>query len=257
MSALTMSVLNRLRSNRLVGAAYRNLRTLAQGPGWGGFHRDPIYGGAALDLLGAFGFTSFVETGTFRGYTTELVASRFPKLPTYSVEVMPETYETARRFLKKYPNIRMSLGTSDGWIAGLLKTGELGAKPLFYLDAHWQTYWPLRAELKHISDAGLPTVVVIDDFEVPGHPQFGFDIDGGGEQIAGEKCNLDYIRPSLGASNSYRAIFPKYAHADAFSQKPGLLRGHVLLFQNMDDAYEAALKRPHFQKHYTGHGPLA
>jgi hypothetical protein len=251
-----MSLMHRLRENKLVGTAYRRLRTLAQGPGWGGFHRDPIYGGAVLDLLGAFDFTAFVETGTFRGYSTELVASRFPKLPTYSVEVVRETYDAARRFLGRFPNIRLSQGTSDEWIAGLLKTGELGPRPFFYLDAHWQTYWPLRAELKHIGDARLTTVIVIDDFEVPGREQFGFDIDGGGARTAGEKCNLDYVRPALNPANSYRALYPKYRYADAFNHPKGALRGHIILFQNMDDAYEATLKRPHFQTHYEAYGPV-
>src|SRR5215212_6161222 len=132
----------RIRDNPAVGAAYRSLRNVTQGRGWGGFHRDAIYRGLALDLLVAFEFTSFVETGTYRGYTTELIASRFPKLPTYSSEVVQSTYDTAVRTLKRYPNIRLSRSSSDEWIGGLLKTGELGEMPFFYLDAHWETYWP-------------------------------------------------------------------------------------------------------------------
>ena len=88
--------------------------------------------------------------------------------------------------------------------------------PFFYLDAHWQHYWPLRTELKHISDAGVRCAIVIDDFEVPGQPQFGFDIDGGGEVIAGLACNLDYVRASLGPQNRYKVLFPKYGSDDAF-----------------------------------------
>jgi hypothetical protein len=250
-------LLFKVRSNPFVGSVYRSVRNLAQGPGWGGFHRDPIYGGLVLDLLSAFKFTSFVETGTFRGYTTELIATRHPELTVYSSEVVQSTYDAAHRALKKYPNIKLSLKNSDEWIAELLKTGELGAQPFFFLDAHWQTYWPLRAELRHISDAGIKAVSVIDDFEVPGRPDFGFDVDGGGQLTAGEKCNLDYIRPSLGAQNRYKALFPKYAYADAFGQsKVGALRGHIVLFQNMDEEYAAALSRPFVQKHYQPHGDV-
>ena len=249
-----MHLTDRLRRIRLLGDAYRRVRTLAQGPGWGGFHRDPIYRGLVLDLLNAFPFTSFVETGTFHGYSTELVASRFPALPTYSAEVVQSTYDEAHKFLRKYPNLHLARASSDEWVAGLLKSGQTGAMPFFYLDAHWQTYWPLRAELRHIADAAVKAVVVIDDFEVPGRPDFGFDIDGGGERTAGHPCNLEYVRPSLAPANRYRALFPKYAHRDAFGDKPGAFRGHVVLFQNMDEEYEAALRLPHLARHYEAHG---
>src|SRR5437868_2972698 len=150
-----MNLIHRMRRTKLAGSLYRRLRTLVQGPGWGGFHRDRIYRGLMLDLLEAFGFTSFVETGTYHGYSTELVASTYPKLPVYTSEVMQETYDASRRFLNRYKNIQMSLGSSDDWVGGLLKSGAAGAMPLFFLDAHWQTYWPLRAELRHISQAGI------------------------------------------------------------------------------------------------------
>ncbi len=251
-------LLFKIRETRLAGSAYRNLRNLFQGPGWGGFHRDAIYRHLVLDLLGAFPFTSFVETGTYHGYSTELVASTYPNLPTYSSEGVQSTYETARRFLKKFPNIRLAHASSDEWIAGHLKTGEFGQMPLFYLDAHWQSYWPLRTELTHISSSALKCVIVIDDFEIPGHPEFGFDIDGGGEKIAGEKCNLDYIKPSLGSQNQYKVLFPKYTSDDAFGKgRTGQLRGQIAIFQNMNAEYETALKLPLISKHYTAYGAVA
>lgn len=247
----------KVRSNRFVGSVYRSLRNMTQGPGWGGFHRDRVYGGMVLDLLSAFKFSSFVETGTYRGYTTELIAARHPELTVYSSEVVQETYDAARRALRKYSNIKLSLKNSDAWIAELLKSGEIGGMPFFFLDAHWQTYWPLRGELRHIAEAGIKTVIVIDDFEVPGRTDFGYDIDGGGEVTVGEKCNLDYIRPSLMGQNSFKAMFPKYTYADAFGQsKVGTLRGHIVLFQNMDQEYAAAMERPFVQKHYQGYGDV-
>src|SRR5438067_4390212 len=125
----------KVRSNRLVGSMYRSVRNMAQGPGWGGFHRDRIYGGVVLDLLGAFKFSSFVETGTYRGYTTELIAARHPELTVHSSEVVQSTYDAAVRALRKYPNIKLSLKNSDVWIEELLKSGQLGAMPLFFVDA--------------------------------------------------------------------------------------------------------------------------
>jgi predicted O-methyltransferase YrrM len=71
--------------------AYRRLRNVMHGPGWGGFHGDRVYREIMLELLRAFPFTSFVETGTSRGYSTELVASRVPALPVFTSEVLEST----------------------------------------------------------------------------------------------------------------------------------------------------------------------
>jgi len=94
-------------------------------------------------------------------------------------------------------------------------------------------------------------VMVIDDFEVPGYPDFAFDIDGGGEITEGKKCNLDYIRPSLSSENTYRVLFPKYDRKAAYPKGEALeLRGHVALFQNLDAEFEAFVKRPFIQQNY-------
>ena len=202
-------------------------------------------------------FTSFVETGTYRWYSTELIASRFPKLPVFTVEVVPATYDRSRRFLGRYPNVTTMLGSSDDVVKQLLDEHKAGDLPLFYLDAHWQQYWPLRKELAHIGAAAGRAVIVIDDFEVPGNDRFGYDIDGGGDVTAGEKCNLAYIRPALNPDREYHALFPKYSMADAFGPgKTGALRGHVVLFQNLPAEYEAFLRRPLVREHYCGHGQL-
>jgi hypothetical protein len=214
-----------------------------------------------LELLRAFPFTSFVETGTSRGYSTELVASRFPALPVFTSEVLEETFRIARGGLARYPNVTQLLGSSEVAVRELLEQNRVGALPLFYLDAHWEKYWPLRDELRLIGPACRKAVIVIDDFEVPGQPQFGFDIDGGGEVIAGEPCNLTYIAPALTAGNTYHVVFPRYQRADAFGSGASdpardALRGHVVLFQNMPDEYEAFLKRPPIAAHFFGYGEV-
>jgi hypothetical protein len=247
-------LLQKLRDTRLADAAYRGLRNRMYGPGWGGFHRDRVYQALVLDLLAAYDFSAFVETGTYRGYSTELVASRFPRLPVFTTEIVEPTYARSKRFLDRYPNITAILGSSDEVVKKLLDEKKFGPRPMFYLDAHWQSYWPLRKELEAIGRSGLPAIIVIDDFEVPGRSQFGYDVDGGGDVTAGQKCNLDYIAPALAPARSYRAAFPRYAPGDAFASGAGLLRGHIVLFQDMDAQYEDFLKRPLAQKHYAGHG---
>src|SRR5262249_31264967 len=154
----------------------RKVRNVFLGRDWNGFHRDKIYRALMVEVLQALPVSSFVETGTWRGDSTQTIAMRHPSLPIFTSEVVEKSYDLARAVLKRYPNITQDLGTSDEFIARLIAEKKLGELPFFFLDAHWHTYWPLRTELKYISGARLRAIMVIDDFEVPGQPQFGFDI---------------------------------------------------------------------------------
>jgi hypothetical protein len=250
-------LLHTIRNLPVVDTAYRRLRDAVSGTGWGGFHRDRVYRSLMLDLLDALPFTSFVETGTFRGYSTEFVARHRPALPVFTVEVVESTFHRSARALRRHPNITPMLGSSDAVVRELLAGERLGAMPLFYLDAHWQTYWPLKPELEAIGQRGGRAVIVIDDFEVPDQSQFGYDIDGGGELTAGHACNLDYIRPALSPAASYHALFPKYSADDAFGPGvAGLLRGHIVLFQNLPAEYASFAARELARKHYTAVGQV-
>ena len=255
-----MSLVKKLKRNRAVFMGYRRWKDILHGKGWGGFHGDTIYRKLMLDLLEAFPFTSFVETGTSRGYSTELIAMTYPRLPVFTAEVLEETYHTAMFALEQYPNITQLLGSSDEVVKKLIDENRISSMPLFYLDAHWEAYWPLLAEMRHIAAARLKTCMVIDDFEVPGQAQFEFDSYPPANNSPGGNCNVNYIKPALDDANVYHAAFPKYARDDAF--KPGSkpatdrLRGHIVLFQNMPQEYEAFLKRPLAEQHYYGFGQV-
>jgi hypothetical protein len=254
-----MSLKSALKHNPFTFLLHRRLTDLGKGRGWRGFHSDVIYQQLVVELLNAFTFSSFVETGTFRGYSTEHIAMRFPKLPIITAEVMQETYDVVKPALSRYPNIEQMLGSSDECIAKMIAQKKLGNQPLFYLDAHWEEYWPLNAELDHIASERMRTAIVIDDFQVPGHPQFEFDSYPKTRDSDSGPANLQYIRAHLPAINSYRALFPKYGVTDAYGPSGkgfNPLRGHIVLFQNMDAEYETFLKRPLIQKYYFGVGSV-
>jgi hypothetical protein len=60
---------------------------------------------------------------------------------------------------------------------------------LYFLDAHWQEYWPLLDEIKAIRrETG---VIVIHDMKVPGRPELGFDSYGG------KALAYEYVREAL------------------------------------------------------------
>jgi hypothetical protein len=49
---------------------------------------------------------------------------------------------------------------------------------LFYLDAHWNSDLPLAAEIDLIFSLSQKATVLVDDFEVPDDPGYGFDSYG-------------------------------------------------------------------------------
>src|SRR5947209_5803157 len=80
---------------------YHRFPTLLNG--WGG----PLNGQCGrqqlvIDLMQAIRFTHIIETGTYRGTTTEYLA-RVSGLPTYSVELTKYNYHYARYRLRTFP----------------------------------------------------------------------------------------------------------------------------------------------------------
>ena len=110
----------------------------------------------------------FVETGTFNGDTTALVASLFPEVLT--VELSTEQYKIASHRLRDYPNVRSIHGSSPVVLKEL--RCELNERStLYWLDAHWcggvtagSSYeCPLIDELSAIDTLNDKSVVLIDD----------------------------------------------------------------------------------------------
>jgi len=94
------------------------------------------------------------------------------------------------------------LGSSEKVMDWLLTQNRFPRPYLFYLDAHWENYWPLLDELKVIAKHGLSdSCIIIHDFQVPGQPTFGFDV------YKGQPLNIDYIRQDLFAINPNYVTF--------------------------------------------------
>jgi len=140
------------------------------------------------DLVFSLRVEQFVETGTFRGTTTEFLANLLGA-PVFTVESQPRYFSVAKQRLAQYPSVTVELGDSRSFLRGLASKKELrGRRTLFYLDAHWERDLPLRDELAIIVEAWRNAVVVIDDFEVPDDPGYAFDDYGPGRRIS-----VDYL----------------------------------------------------------------
>ncbi len=140
-------------------------------------------------LKRTYNIDTVVETGTFRGGTTVLFSYLFDYVHT--IEIQKSTYEQSKQMLQSHPNVQCHLGSSEQVLTELLP--KLTEKPLiFYLDAHWDSYWPLLDELKIIGQTHRDNcIIVIDDFKVPQRPEIDYDRYGVHE------CSYEYIRADL------------------------------------------------------------
>lgn len=116
-----------------------------------------------------------VETGTFRGTTTEFLAQRVNGR-VYSCESEPRYFLYSRRRLEPLRNVEVHLRDSRAFLQTLLsRDGVRQARTLFYLDAHWNIDLPLASEIEIILNKHASSVIAIDDFEVPFDRDYGFD----------------------------------------------------------------------------------
>jgi predicted O-methyltransferase YrrM len=120
-------------------------------------------------------FELFIETGTFIGLTSSYVARKFPVINIITCELNPWNYRIAHNNLSHLPNIEIKLDNSVQTIANYISGRDCKKITFFYLDAHWGIDNPLKKELDLIFTHFDKYVILIDDFEVKGQPDYGWD----------------------------------------------------------------------------------
>jgi len=190
---------------------FPELRKAWGGPFNGQKHRQNIF--AALK---GFDFSAIMETGSFRGTTTALFAKT--GLPVFTCEGHPRNYGFARASLLGFRNVSLRFGDSRAQLRKIL--AELGpadrGKPIFfYLDAHWHKDLPLAEELEIVLEACAQPVIMIDDFEVPDDPGYGFDSYGKGKSLI-----RSYVEPFISRHN-LSLFYPSAPSADESGAKRG------------------------------------
>jgi hypothetical protein len=142
------------------------------------------------DLAQAFKFDSAVETGSYRGDTTGVIAREI-RGRVDTIESCPWNAGFVRGRYLFYPEIRTVMGDSRACLRRLLTDNRYRCgNHFFYLDAHWGEDLPLAEELELIFGSGINAVAMIDDFEVPGDDGYGYDDYG-----AGRKLSMEYVGP--------------------------------------------------------------
>lgn len=169
------------------------------------FNSDPAIAKEIDRLIKIFNVKNIIETGTSGGATSKYLAAYYPELQIYTSEIHEPTYLCAKSYFNNtilpnddyytltieepVKNINLLLGSSDKVLKELLP--KISGVSLFYLDAHWNDYWPLHDELIIISQNFKNNcIIVIDDFKVPNRP-FGYDC------YKNEACSLEYIKPIM------------------------------------------------------------
>ena len=143
---------------------------------------DPNFVRVVKKLKADFGLRNFVETGTYDGETSLAMSLLFDKVFTCDVidwKRKPELYFA--------DNLVYETKNSPDFLRAHLP--EIRGQSLFFLDAHWGAYWPLRDEMAIIFKECEKPVIVIDDFDAGNGLCF--------DQYEDRKLDLNYIAESV------------------------------------------------------------
>jgi hypothetical protein len=203
---------------------------------WGPLNGQRIRQGVYAEIIKRIDFNVIVETGTYRGTTTAYFAQT--GLPVYTVEIDPRCFAYSALRFRNQDQVRVYEGNSPEFLRGLARSPEFSrSKVFFYLDAHVQDSTryhkaPLVEELEIIFTHWTESVVMIDDFQVPG-TGYSFDDWGPGRNLCVEDC-LEPLQ-DLGLT----AFFP----VAGVSHETGAKRGWVVVCRGSDGNILQALNQ--------------
>lgn len=169
------------------------------------------------EIVSALQPRRIIETGTRRGASTIFLWA-CAGVPVYSSDIRKRYLWCAHRRLLGIQEVQAFLCDSTEFLTRLATQGETEGPTLFYLDAHGEDHLPLAEEIVAIWEHWEEAVVMIDDFQVPDDPGYGFD-DYGREGA----LTLDYL-PSVSLTQG-SAFFPS-APSEA---ETGPRRGCIVL----------------------------
>jgi len=135
-------------------------------------------------LIKEYNCDSVIETGTNMGDTTEFLAKCFPQINILSCENNYNFYENAKKRLNKYTNVTLYNLSSDNFIRHV----SVGF-PFYFLDAHWNDYWPLADEILNIHRG----VVCVHDFDI-NSLKYNFD------QYNNVKNDISFLKKHIGVN---------------------------------------------------------
>jgi len=185
-----------------------------------GFHGDDFL----IDIVNYVlsDCVNFIETGSAEATTLSFVAKNHRDIKCYSCEPDKKVFAHATKQITQFSNVDLRNTYSPDLIVDIVKEKPqiLKENTCFWLDAHGYGFkWPLREELSFILENFSKSFIFIDDFKVPGQPQFGFDT------YEDQECSLKFIADILDKFER-KIYFPAYSEVTS-EYHP--LRGWVLI----------------------------
>jgi hypothetical protein len=118
------------------------------------------------DLRDRFGLVRAIETGTYRGQGSRLLAEVFPKVTT--IEVVPQLADAAKAALAGLPQVDVIEGSSRDVLPTLVDAAQ---PTLYWLDGHWSggvtggenDQCPVLAEIAAIAPGHPDDCILVDD----------------------------------------------------------------------------------------------
>jgi hypothetical protein len=145
----------------------------------------------------------FVETGVHRGDTFAYVAHYYSYRFAVGCEPNEGYLREAEAKVEGLINVETFPMTSQEFLPYIHEDNPCDCKRLYWLDAHGHGFdWPLAFEVEFITSHYNKSFILIDDFQVPGKPQFSYDIS------TGNICSYKTIKPYI--KNGYQVYYPAY-----------------------------------------------
>lgn len=161
-------------------------------------------------IIAEHGITTIVETGTFEGKSTVEFAELVPKV--YGIELSDKFFKETSVRLKKHnvSNVTMVKANSPDGLRQIMPELDV-EKTLFFLDAHWNTYWPILDEISTIEKN--KGIILIHDFKVPNNSELGYD------SYKNQPLDYDFVKEALDSwSPTHRIEY----NSQAFYEKRGV-----------------------------------
>lgn len=141
-----------------------------------------------VEIIEKYNITTIVETGTFEGKSTVEFAQLVPKV--YGIELSDKFIKETSVRLKKHNvnNVTLVKANSPEGLKQIMPELDVD-KTLFFLDAHWNTYWPILDEIDSIEKN--KGIILIHDFKVPNNDELGYD------SYKNQPLDYDFVKTAL------------------------------------------------------------
>jgi hypothetical protein len=220
------------------------------------FHNDAMFIRVVDSIMSTLAIKSFVETGTFLGFSSKHIARNHPDLKVLTIECNNDYHALSRISLSRYSSVTQYLGDSAALLPDILSSDTICYPTLFFLDAHWKEYLPLTDELLTILGSQKDAVIIIDDFQVPDRGEYGFDT------YHGQPIGLGLLKGCLHRGQEIALFLPNYDATNAYgpNTKNGLVTGYAILVHGfrsqLPKLRQLSLIRDHFKGFRYSDGEL-